>query len=326
MGRPAMQSRIESCADSPAFGRGGRVDRAAAARTGAGGDACIRNAMTIDVEDYFQVHAFADRIHRCDWDAFECRVDANTEQILQMLADRGTVATFFTLGWIAERYRSLVRRIVDGGHELASHGYAHYRADEQTPAEFRADVRRTKGLLEDIGGVPVKGYRAASFSIGATNRWAFEVLAEEGYAYSSSIYPIRHDRYGAPDAPRFRFRPDGGANILECPVSTTRLFGHNLPCGGGGFFRLLPYAVSRWEIQRVNRQEGRPCIFYIHPWEFDCEQPRQRGLSARTRLRHYTNLSKVRRRYQALLEDFAWGRMDATVLSDTTNQNERAHA
>jgi polysaccharide deacetylase family protein (PEP-CTERM system associated) len=277
------------------------------------GDNRIRNAMTIDVEDYFQVQAFADRIDRSDWDSLECRVEANTDLILEMLSEHSSLGTFFTLGWIAQRYPSLVRRIVDGGHELASHGMAHHRADRQTPAEFRADIRSSKRLLEDIGGAPVKGYRAASFSIGDRNAWAFEVLGEEGYAYSSSIYPIRHDLYGSPDAPRFRYRPRSGTRIWELPVSTVRLFGRNLPCGGGGYFRLLPYAVSRWQIAHVNRSDRQACIFYIHPWEFDDAQPRQANLPLRTRVRHYTNLSRVRQRYGALLEDFAWGRLDGLI-------------
>lgn len=274
----------------------------------------IANAMTVDVEDYFQVQAFADQIRRDDWQAMECRVERNTDAVLQLFADAGCRATFFTLGWVAERYKPLVRRIVAGGHELASHGLAHYRVDHQSPEQFRTDIRRTKAMLEDAGGVPVSGYRAASFSIGAKNLWAFDVLAEEGYAYSSSIYPIRHDIYGMPDAPRFAFRPKGENGILECPITTVSLLGRNLPCGGGGYFRLLPYGVSRWLMRQVNRQDGRPCIFYFHPWEIDPAQPRQAGVSLRTRVRHYTNLSRMEHRLRRVLGDFRWDRMDRVFL------------
>ena len=272
--------------------------------------AAIVNAMTVDVEDYFQVHAFADRIDPADWPRLECRVERNTDAILAMLDEAGCRATFFTLGWIAERHPGLVRRIVAAGHELASHGMAHRRADRQDPASFRADVGRSRRLLEDIGGVAVAGYRAASFSIGRDNLWAFEVLGEEGYAYSSSIYPIRHDHYGMREAPRFPFHPAGAGGLLEIPVSTVALGGRNLPCGGGGYFRLLPYRLSRWEIRRVNRRDRRPTVFYFHPWEIDPGQPRQSGLALRTRLRHYTNLSAMAGRVRRLLAEFAWDRMD----------------
>jgi polysaccharide deacetylase family protein (PEP-CTERM system associated) len=273
--------------------------------------------MTIDVEDYFQVHAFAGRIDRRDWPTLECRVERNTEVILSMLDEAGCRATFFTLGWIAERYPGLVRRIVTGGHELASHGMAHIRADRQDRAAFGADVGRSRRLLEDIGGVPVTGYRAASFSIGRDNLWAFEVLAEKGYAYSSSIYPISHDHYGMKEAPRFPFRPRGGDGLLEIPVSTVSLGGRNLPCGGGGYFRLLPYRLSRWQLRRLNLQDRRPAVFYFHPWEIDPEQPRPSGLPLRTRLRHYNNLGAMAGRVRRLLREFAWDRMDRVFLAGT---------
>jgi polysaccharide deacetylase family protein (PEP-CTERM system associated) len=280
----------------------------------------ICNVLTVDVEDYFQVHAFADHISRQSWDSLEGRVERNSDAILAMLDEHGCLATFFTLSWIAERCPRLVRGIVRAGHELASHGMAHFRADEQDPATFRADVRRSKAILEQIGGVPVRGYRAASFSIGRRNMWAFDVLNEEGYAYSSSVYPIQHDTYGMPEAPRFAFRPRGASGILECPVSTIALFGRNLPCGGGGYFRLLPYAVSSWQIRRVNRREGQPCIFYFHPWEIDPKQPRQPGLKLRTRFRHYVNLGRMRGRLVRLLHEFSWGRMDRTFLPPELQQ------
>ena len=274
------------------------------------GPARTTNAMSVDVEDYFQVSAFDKRIERTDWDNHPCRVERNTDAVLQMFADHGVQATFFTLGWIARRYPALVRRIVAGGHELASHGFDHVRVSAQTAVEFGADVRLTKDLLEDIGGVPVVGYRAPSFSICETTPWAFKVLADEGYAYSSSIYPIRHDHYGMPAAPRFAHRPDPSVPFVELPVSTVSVRGRNFPCGGGGYFRLLPYQVSRWAMRRVNRDDGQPCIFYFHPWEIEPGQPRVRGLPAKTRLRHYTNLSRMQARLGTVLTDFSWDRID----------------
>lgn len=271
------------------------------------------NAMTVDVEDYFQVQAFADNISRDDWEALPCRVERNTDEVLALFADAGVTGTFFTLGWVAERYPSMVRRIVDGGHELASHGMAHFRADSQTPEVFREDVRRAKHLLEDVGGVAVSGYRAATFSIGPKNLWAFDALAEEGYAYSSSIYPIVHDTYGMPDAPRTAFRP-GTGDFLEIPMTTMHMGGRNLPCSGGGYFRLLPYAVSRWQLRRVNRVDGMSGIFYFHPWEIDPDQPRQTGISAKSRFRHYVNLGRMKGRLARLLRDFQWDRMDRVFL------------
>ena len=231
-----------------------------------------------------------------------------------MLDDHRVHATYFTLGWIAERYPRLVRRIVDQGHELASHGHEHLRASDQSREEFRQDITRSKALLEDISGVAVKGYRAPSFSIGHGNLWTLACLSEAGYRYSSSIYPIRHDHYGMPDAPRFAFYPNGGKGLLELPVTTVSLFNRNLPAGGGGYFRLLPYRVSRWCLRRVNRVDRQPCVFYFHPWEIDPGQPRQRGISVKTRFRHYVNLSSMERRLCALLKDFSWDRMDHLFL------------
>jgi polysaccharide deacetylase family protein (PEP-CTERM system associated) len=294
------------------------IAAAPAARPVAAAAAATLNAMSVDVEDYFQVQAFADRIDRADWDRLECRVEANTNRLLDLFDDAGVKATFFTLGWVAERYPGLVRRIVADGHELASHGLAHVRADSQTPAQFRADIRRAKQVLEDAGGAAVRGYRAATFSIGPRNLWAFAVLAEEGHAYSSSLYPVRHDFYGMPEAPRFAFRPDGGNGLLEIPLSTVRLGGRNLPCSGGGYFRLFPYAVSRRLLQRVNRHDRRPCVFYMHPWEVDPMQPRQRGVGFKTRFRHYTGLSRMQPRLSRLLRDFAWGRMDQAFAAELT--------
>jgi len=273
--------------------------------------------MTIDVEDYFHVSAFEHHIPHAAWDSLPCRVEHNLDVILELLSRYEVHATFFTLGWIAQRFPAVIRRIVTEGHELASHGFNHGRAHDQTPDEFRQDVRAAKKLLEDIGGVPVLGYRAPSFSIGAMNLWALECLGAEGYAYSSSIYPIRHDHYGNPDAPRFNHRPPNASGLIEIPVTTVRVWNTNLPAGGGGYFRLLPYAMSRWCLRRVNRLDGEPCVFYFHPWEIDPDQPRQRGIKLKTRFRHYVNLSRMRQRIERLLQDFRWGRMDAIFLEGT---------
>ena len=272
----------------------------------------ITNALTIDVEDYFQVSAFAPYIRRDDWERRECRVERNVNRILEMLAANQTRATFFTLGWVAERYPALVKAIVAGGHELASHGYGHERASDLDVQAFRQDLLRAKGLLEDLGGVAVKGYRAPSFSIGTGNLWAFDTLAETGHRYSSSIYPIQHDHYGMPDSPRFAYPLASG--LLEVPVTTLRMGNRNLPSSGGGYFRLLPYAVSRWMLQRVNREDRQSAIFYFHPWEIDVAQPRIPGIDAKTRFRHYVNIGRMEPRLQRLLADFRWGRMDDIFL------------
>ena len=277
----------------------------------------IRNAMTIDVEDYFQVSAFAPHIARDSWPTRECRVEANIDRILRILADGNVKATFFTLGWIAERYPAMVRRIVAGGHELASHGYGHLRASDQDLAEFTDDVTRSKALLENIGGQVVTGYRAPSFSIGTRNLWALDTLLQAGYRYSSSIYPIQHDHYGMPDAPRFAFYPNGKNGLLEVPITTVRLLDRNLPAGGGGYFRLLPYAVSHWLMRRVNRDDRQPAIFYFHPWEIDPGQPRQSGIDMKTRFRHYVNLNRMENRIKALTRDFEWDRMDRIFLGQS---------
>lgn len=272
----------------------------------------IVNAMTIDVEDYFQVSAMTPYVSRADWDRVECRVERNIGIILDLLHERDVQATFFVLGWVAERYPSMVRRIVDQGHELASHGYGHLRASDLDAGAFREDVTRAKHLLEDVGGVEVRGYRAPSFSIGERNLWAFDVLSAAGYRYSSSVYPIAHDHYGMPSAPRFAHRLPAG--LLEVPPTTVRLRGVNLPASGGGYFRLLPYALSRQLLRHVNARERQPVVFYFHPWEIDPQQPRVPGIDAKTRFRHYLNLHRMERRVRALLGDFAWGRMDRVFL------------
>lgn len=273
----------------------------------------ITNALTIDVEDYFQVSAFAPYIRREDWDSRECRVERNVARILQLLAERDVKATFFTLGWVAERYPQLVRDIVQGGHELASHGYGHERASDLSPQAFSQDITRAKRLLEDLSGTRVKGYRAPSFSIGTGNLWAFDSLSQAGYEYSSSIYPIQHDHYGMPDSPRFAYRV--GAGLLEVPVTTVRMMNRNLPSSGGGYFRLLPYAMSRWLLRRVNQQDHESAIFYFHPWEIDIGQPRVPGINLKTRFRHYVNIPRMETKLQQLLADFRWGRMDQIFLA-----------
>lgn len=272
--------------------------------------AAPRNAMSCDVEEYFQVAAFERQIRPEDWSRYPSRVAHNTGRVLDLFATKGVRATFFVLGWIAERHPALVRRIVSEGHELASHGYDHTRVINMDPARFREDVTRTKRILEDVGGVEIRGYRAPSYSIGADNLWALDVLQETGHRYSSSIYPIRHDLYGMPEAPRFAFRTRPHA-ILEFPVTTVECAGHKLPAGGGGYFRLLPYGVYRWGLRRVNTRDRQPGIFYFHPWEVDAEQPRVADAPLKSRFRHYVNLGTMEARLARLLDDFRWDRIDS---------------
>ncbi|MDP1652049.1 MAG: DUF3473 domain-containing protein [Rhodocyclaceae bacterium] len=272
------------------------------------------NALTIDVEDYFQVSAFAPYIDRADWDKCECRVERNIVQILALLDQHDIKATFFTLGWIAERYPGIVRDIVDGGHELASHGYGHERANKLSPEAFFEDISRAKQILEALSGGEVKGYRAPSFSIDGGNRhWAFDALVRAGYRYSSSVYPVHHDHYGMPDAPRFSHVSH--ASLLEIPPTTVRAFKRNWPASGGGYFRLMPYALSRRLIAHVNHHDGESAVFYFHPWEIDVDQPRIPGINAKTRFRHYVNIHRMEQRLTRLLRDFRWGRMDSIFLA-----------
>jgi polysaccharide deacetylase family protein (PEP-CTERM system associated) len=271
----------------------------------------MRNALTVDVEDYFQVQAFAGQIGEGDWDGMEHRVERNTNRVMDLFAEHGVKATFFTLGWVAERYPELLRRMAAEGHEIGSHGFRHRRVGEMTPEQFRDDTRRTKALLEDITGTAVNGYRAASFSIDARTLWAHGVLAEEGHTYSSSIYPIAHDLYGMPGGARFKYVADG---ITEVPVSTVNLAGRRLPCGGGGYFRLLPYAFYRWAWRRVNRDDGQPAMLYFHPWEIDPGQPRQHAAPLKSRLRHYSRLSAMEGKIRRALREFQWDRMDRVFL------------
>jgi polysaccharide deacetylase family protein (PEP-CTERM system associated) len=272
------------------------------------------NAMTIDVEDYFQVEAFASTIDRSDWESLPRRVERNTERLLQVLAESGVEATFFILGWVAERHPQLVRRVVAQGHELASHGFGHLRVDRQSPEEFRDDVRHSKRVLEDLGGVPVRGYRAPTFSIGIGSKWAHVILAEEGYSYSSSVYPVKHDLYGTPEAPRTPFSPVPG--MLEIPLTSVRTLGVDMPASGGGYFRLLPYPVTRGLLNYARRVHRSPAVFYLHPWEVDPGQPRQQSAPWKSRFRHYLNLDRTEPRLRRLLRDFSWTRMDRLFLSD----------
>ncbi len=276
-------------------------------------DEALTNAFTVDVEDYFQVSAFAPHIPRAEWPLRECRVERNVDRILALLDEHHTKATFFTLGWIAERYPEVVRRIAAEGHELASHGYGHERASEQSEAAFFSDINLAKLILEDLSGVEVKGYRAPSFSIGKDNLWAFDCLERAGYRYSSSIYPIRHDHYGMPEAPRHAHSVGG---VLEIPATTLRFMNRNWPASGGGYFRLMPYGLSRWMIERINRTDSLPAVFYFHPWEIDVDQPRIPGIGAKTRFRHYVNIGRMEARLRRLLADFRWGRMDRLFLGN----------
>ncbi|MBY8333946.1 MAG: XrtA system polysaccharide deacetylase [Pseudomonadota bacterium] len=275
----------------------------------------IVNGLSVDVEDWFQVGAFENTISRADWDGLELRVGDNVARILDLFDEAGVKATFFTLGWVAERNRAAMQSIVNRGHELASHGYDHTRVFTLTRNQFSADIAKARAILEDASGKAVTGYRAPSFSIDARNPWAHEVLAEHGYAYSSSVAPVVHDHYGWREAPRFAFDPVPGSDLVEIPVTTALLGKRRLAAGGGGFFRVLPYSFTRWAIRQVN-SDHRPAVFYFHPWEVDPDQPRVSNASVRSRLRHYTNLSRMAGKLSDLLGDFAWGRMDELAAKE----------
>ena len=279
----------------------------------------VVNAMTIDVEDYFHVSVFDGLVPRHTWDALESRVCANTERLLRILDDSGTRATFFVLGWVAERYPSLVRDIFAQGHEIASHGYEHRLVYDLTPQAFRDDIRRSKHLLESAIGGPVIGYRAPSYSVTPRSLWALDILIEEGFRYDASIFPIHHDRYGIPISPRHPYVVQRAGALMEAPASTVRWGPFNLPIGGGGYFRILPYAWTRWGINRLNTRERAPAIFYLHPWEIDPEQPRLQA-SALGRFRHYRNLGKTEHRLRALLRDFAFSTMIEVLEHDRPAQ------
>ena len=293
--RPAIKTPIERRAASLQLGAADATS------------ALVVNAMSIDVEDYFHVSAFDGLVPRSEWERMESRVCRNTERLLDIFTEFDTTATFFVLGWVAERFPALVRSIVARGHEIASHGYAHRLVYDQTPAAFRADVRRARSLLEDSSGQRVVGYRAPSYSITPRSLWALDILIEEGYEYDASIFPIRHDRYGIPVSARRPYRIDRPVGaIIEVPGSTTRVGPLNLPIGGGGYFRLLPYGWTRWGIGRVNRIEGAPAVFYLHPWEIDPDQPRLPA-SRMSQFRHYRHLEDTESRLRSLLGDFRFG-------------------
>jgi polysaccharide deacetylase family protein (PEP-CTERM system associated) len=280
----------------------------------------IVNALTFDVEDYFHVSAFDPTVARTQWDQYESRVCASTDRLLSLLADAGVNATFFVLGWVAERHPGLVQRIAAGDHEIASHGYGHRLVYELTPEEFREDIRRSRQVIEDAAGQPVLGYRAPSYSITERSLWALDVLVEEGFAYDASIFPIHHDRYGIPDAPRHPYLIERAAgSIWEMPPSTVRLLGTNLPVAGGGYFRILPYGWTRWGIARLNKREERPAMFYLHPWEIDPGQPRL-GANALSRFRHYYNIALTESRLRRLLEDFRFGTVSAALHGPSFDQ------
>ncbi|MBT2186937.1 XrtA system polysaccharide deacetylase [Sphingobium nicotianae] len=278
------------------------------------------NGLSVDIEDWFQVGAFERVIDRADWDGCESRVERNTQAVMDMFAQAGVVGTFFTLGWVAERFPQLIRRIVEGGHELASHGYDHQRVFAMTPEQYRADLAKARDLLEQAGGIRVTGYRAPSFSIDQRTPWAHHMLAEAGYTYSSSVAPIVHDHYGWPQAPRFAFLPVAGSDLVELPVTTARLGSRIVAAGGGGFFRLLPYRFSHWAMTQVTQQDQRPAILYFHPWEIDPGQPRVAKAPLRSKVRHYTNLGAMQGKLERLLGDFRWARIDSLV------EGERARA
>jgi polysaccharide deacetylase family protein (PEP-CTERM system associated) len=270
----------------------------------------IVNGLSVDVEDWFQVGAFEDVIERDDWAGLADRVDRNVNEILDLFDEVDAKATFFTLGWVAQRHGALLREIVARGHEVASHGWDHRRVFKMDRMSFAEDIAMARVAIEDEAGVRITGYRAPSFSIDQRTPWAFMELAEQGYAYSSSVAPIEHDHYGWPEAPRFAFKPLPWAPLIEIPVTTALFAGKRLAAGGGGFFRVLPYAFSRWAIRQVNRREGRPAVFYFHPWEIDPGQPRVAGAPLKSRLRHYTRLEQMAPKLRQLVREFQWGRMD----------------
>ncbi len=274
--------------------------------------AAITNAMTVDVEEHFHVTAFSGSLKRDDWPRMESRVERNTRRLLDLFARRGVRVTFFVLGWVAERHPDLIRELHRAGHEIACHGLTHELVYKQTPEIFREETRRSKNLLEDLTGTKVRGYRAATYSITSSSLWALDILEELGFEYDSSVFPVRHDLYGMPGTSRKPYRVASG-RLIEVPLTTTRILGQELPCAGGGYFRLLPYSVFRWALRRTNA-EGLPAVFYLHPWEIDPDQPRV-DAPWRSRFRHYTNLHRTERRLEALLDDFRWAAMEDVFLS-----------
>jgi len=277
----------------------------------------ILNALSVDVEDWFQVGAFEKVIDRACWDSLEARVEANTDRVLALFGEAGVRGTFFTLGWVAERNPSLIRRVVDAGHEIASHGWDHKRVFTLTPDEFRDDLRRARETLEDVAGQAVTGYRAPSFSIDKRTPWAHAVLAEAGYRYSSSVAPLRHDHYGWPEAPRYAFRPIADAELIELPVTVAR-FGSRSIATGGGFFRLFPRQLTDFAVRQVNG-EGRPATFYFHPWEIDPGQPRVANAPLKSKLRHYSRLDAMAGKLRRLCATHRWDRYDRVAAREAAN-------
>ena len=282
----------------------------------------IINGLSVDVEDWFQVGAFENVIERDDWDGIKTRVENNIDRILDLFAEADVHATFFTLGWVAKRHPAMIRRIAEAGHEVASHGYDHARVFTFDRKTFAEDIRIAREIIEDCSGQKVTGYRAPSFSIDQRTPWAFMELAEQGYIYSSSVAPVAHDHYGWPEAPRFAFKPIPWADIVELPVTTAILGGRRVAAGGGGFFRVLPYAFSRWAIRQVNRREERPAVFYFHPWEVDPDQPRVPNAPMRSKLRHYTGLEQMAGKLRDLVHEFRWGRMDMVAHREAAKATE----
>lgn len=280
----------------------------------------VVNGLSVDVEDWFQVGAFENVIDRDSWSTLPDRVEANCDRILELFAAADVHATFFTLGWVAQRHPALMQRIAAAGHEIASHGWDHARVFTFDRASFREDLLKSRKAIEDASGAAVTGYRAPSFSIDQRTPWAYMELAEQGYAYSSSVAPIAHDHYGWREAPRFAFRPLPWSDLVEIPVTTAEFAGRRLAAGGGGFFRVLPYAFSRWAIRQVNHRDARPAVFYFHPWEIDPAQPRVGNAPLKSRLRHYSKLEGMAGKLRQLIDDFEWGRMDVLAL------REAAHA
>ncbi len=282
------------------------------------------NGLSVDVEDWFQVGAFEGVINRDTWDGLSDRVVRNCDAILEMFDEADVKATFFTLGWVAQRHPALLRRIADAGHELASHGWDHARVFTLDKTSFAADLDKSRKAIEDASGVSITGYRAPSFSIDQRTPWAYMVLAEQGFTYSSSVAPIAHDHYGWPEAPRFAFRPLPWSDLLELPVTTAEFAGRRLAAGGGGFFRVLPYGFSRWAIRQVNTRDGRSAVFYFHPWEIDPQQPRVTAASLRSKFRHYTNLDVMADKLKQLIMEFDWGRMDVLASREAGRATELA--
>ncbi|MBR0551931.1 XrtA system polysaccharide deacetylase [Stakelama marina] len=273
------------------------------------------NGMSVDIEDWFQVGAFETVIDRRDWNSLEHRVEANTDAVLSLFGEADVKATFFTLGWVAQRYPALMRRIVEAGHELASHGWDHRRVFTMDSDMFGKDLERARKALEDASGIAVTGYRAPSFSIDKRTPWAHAILAEAGYRYSSSVAPVVHDHYGWPEAPRFAHRPLPDSDLIELPVTTARVAGRNMATGGG-FFRLLPGALTHWAFDAVNGREGRPAIFYFHPWEIDPDQPRVARAPLKSKLRHYSRLPVMADKLRTLMKRRQWGRVDEVVAAE----------